>query len=294
MPYLDELRERLRLEAGDVIMEDWYDDLVSYLEKIEKSGAVDYAGYIHSHLIPDKDALYNIGVVNLRLKQVYSVYGYFSYVKSDSMLIHNIQTDVVNAEEVNAKRGNFSEDLRLQGKRVLKDEDPVHIASFYDYAKAQTEQAIKDALQNLGIPAKIEKKKVVDVYSFYDYAKSQIEQAVRDALLNLGIPAKPKLLGYQVDYYAPAMADVFASNLVVQFDGRVRVKVVGNKDFYTYMKFKPNVAPIEIIAWLNEGKPIKANTWKEMDFTVNKDDEVNVKVAPTTRITILIYNIPEA
>jgi len=258
MPYLDELRERLRLEAGDVIMEDWYDDLVSYLEKIEKSGAVDYAGYIHSHLIPDKDAFYNLGIVNLRLKQVYSVYGYFSYIKTDSMLIHNIQTDVVTAEEVNAKRGNFSEDLRLQGKRVLKDEDPVHIASFYDYAK------------------------------------SQIEQAVRDALLNLGIPAKPKLLGYQVDYYAPAMADVFSSNLIVQDSGRIRIKIIGNADFYSYLKHKPSGVPTEILGLLNAGNPLTKDSWYEFDFTVVKDDEINVKVTPTTRITILIYNIPEA
>lgn len=274
MPYLDELRESLKLEAGDVIIEDWYDDLVNYLEKIEKKGAVDYVGYIHSHLIPDKDALYNIGVHDFRLKQVHSVYGNFS--------------------NINANKGNFSEDLRLQGKRVLKDEDPIHIASFYEYAKFQVEQAIKDALLNLSIPTKIEEKKLVDVYSLYDYAKNQIEQAIKDALLNLGIPPKPHLLGYQVDYYAPAMADIFPQDLNVQYDGRVRIKVVGNVDFYAYMKFKPNVAPIEIVAWLNDGKPIKANTWKEMDFTVNKDDKVNVKVVPTTKITILIYNIPQA
>ena len=238
MPYLDELRESLRLEGGDVIMEDWYDDLVSYLEKIEKEGAVDYEGVIHKDLIPDTNDKYVIGSPDKKIKEIHV---------SD-----------VEAENVNANVGNFSDNVYVQGKRVLKDEDPIHIASFFDYAK------------------------------------SQVEQAIQDALLNLGIPAKPHLLGYKVDYVAPAMADIFPHNLNVQFDGRVRIKVMGDKDFYAYMKFKPNVAPIEIIAWLNEGKPIKAKTWKEMDFTVNKDDEVNVKVAPTTKITILIYNIPKA
>jgi len=238
MSYLDELRESLRLEGGDVITEDWYDDLITYLEKIEKGSAVDYEGVIHKNLIPDANDKYVIGSPDKKIKEIHV---------SD-----------VKAENVSANVGNFSNNVYVQGKKVIKDEDPIKISEFFDYAK------------------------------------SQIEQAVRDALLNLGIPPKPHLLGYKVDYYAPAMADIFLHNLNVQFDGRVRVKVVGNKDFYTYMKFKPNVAPIEIIAWLNEGKPIKANTWKEMDFTVNKDDEVNVKVAPTTRITILIYNIPEA
>lgn len=238
MPYLDELRESLRLEAGDVILEDWYIDLVTYLEAIEKGGAVDYVGYIHSNIIPDKDALYNIGLQDRRMKNIYSV--------------------SVNADNVNASVGNFTTNVYVQGKRVLKDEDPIHLASFYDYAK------------------------------------SQIVQAITDALLNLGIPPTPHLLGYKINYLAPEMADIFDSNLIALFDGKVRIKIVGDRDFYAYMKFKPNVAPVEILAWLNDGRPINAYTWKELDFTVNKNDEINVKVAPSTRITILIYNIPEA
>ena len=77
MPYLDELRKNLRLEVGDPITEDWYEYLVNYLEKIEKGSAVDYVGYVHRDLVPDKDALINLGVRNFRFKQVYSVYGYF-------------------------------------------------------------------------------------------------------------------------------------------------------------------------------------------------------------------------
>ena len=294
MPYLDELRSKLKLEAGDVILEDWYIDLTTYLEKIEKESAVDFVGYIHKNIVPDEDALYNIGVDKYRIKEIHGVDGYFDYVKTNYCVANSLQTESIRNDIIYSRKGEFSEDLRVQGKRVLKDEDPIHIASFYDYAKEQTEQAIKDALLNLDIPTKIEKKKVVDVYSFYDYAKSQIKQTIIDAFLNLGIPARPKLIGYQVDYVAPAMEDIFNPNLVAQFDGKVRVKVIGNNDFYTYMKFKPNVAPIEIIAWLNDGEPIKANTWKEMDFTVNKNDEINVKVFPTTKVSIFIYNIPEA
>jgi len=294
MPYLDELREKLKLVTGDLILETWYDDLHNYLTAIEKNSAVDYVGWMHRDVIPDRDALYNLGTVNLKLKQVYSVYGYFSHIKSGSIHIYNIQTDIITSEDVNAERGNFSEDLRLQGKKVLKDGDPIHIASFYDYAKAQTEKAIENALLNLNVPAKIEKKKVVDVYSFYEYAKSQIEQAIRDTLLNLGIPAKPKLLGYQVNYDAPAMADVFSPNIVVQDSGRVRVKIIGNIDFYSYLKHKLSGVPTEILGLLNTGKPLTKHSWYEFDFTVVKDDEVNVKVAPSTRISIFIYNIPEA
>jgi len=156
MPYLDELRESLRLEGGDVIMEDWYDDLVTYLEQIEKNGAVDYEGVIHKDLIPDTNDKYVIGSTDKKIKEIHV---------SD-----------VEAENVNANVGNFSENVYVRGKRVLKDEDPIHIASFFDYAK------------------------------------SQVEQAIRDALLNLGIPAKPNMLGSKADDYAPAMKDILFHN----------------------------------------------------------------------------------
>lgn len=274
MPYLDELREGLRLEAGDPIMDWWYDDLVEYLEHLEKNGAVDYAGYAHGDIIPEQDALLNLGLSSKRFKQTHSVYGYFDTVKATS--------------------GAFTQELTVQGKKVLKDEDPIHIATFYAYAKQQMEQAVRDALLNLDIPTKIEKKKVVDVYSFYDYAKTQIEQAITDALLNLGIPAKPKLIGYSVNYSAIDMQDVFANNLLMQFDGRARVKMIAESDFYGYIKFKSKEAGVEILGMINQGKPIKANTWKEEDFTVNKDDEINIKVSPSTTVSIFVYNIPEA
>lgn len=290
MPYLDELRERLKLECGDVITADWYEDLVTYLRHLEKEGAVDYEGYIHKSLYPIADNQILLGNEYLRFKEVnavnvnsYSVYastGYFSgRVQSYEVLASignfsdrvntkevdastgnflGVNTDEVNAGSVNAGIGNFSEQVYVQGKRVIKDEDPIKISEFYEYAK------------------------------------SQIIQAIQDALLNLRVPPKPYLLGYQVDYVAPEMYDVFSPDLVVLWDGRVRVKVMGDNDFLAYVKFVPNTTPVEVLATLNSATPITANSWFEFDFTVNKDDKVNVRVTPTTKITIFIYNIPEA
>ena len=152
MPYLDELRENLRLEVGDPITEDWYNDLVSYLEKLEKGSAVDYIGYAHRDITPDKDALINLGVRNLRFKQVYSVYGYFSYVKSSTIIFHNLQGEDINADSVESRVGVFSEKLTVQGKTVLKDEDPIHIATFYDYAKRQLQDAVLNAIYGWSSP----------------------------------------------------------------------------------------------------------------------------------------------
>ena len=123
---LEELRLRLKLEAGDVITEDWYNDLVEYLSLIEQGGAIDYDGYIHKDLIPDSDSAYSIGTADYRLKEVHATSGYF--------------------DSVNSRTGEFSESLTVQGKTVLKDEDPIHIASFFDYAKSQLQEAVQNAI----------------------------------------------------------------------------------------------------------------------------------------------------
>ena len=273
MPYLDELRNRLQLRSGDLITEEWYTDLVTYLRTIEKEGAVDYSGIVHRDLIPDKDAVHNLGSSSLRFNNIHAVRGAFS----EELTVNNIyaakgefaeelKVNFINAVEGNfseniettniyAVKGEFSEDLRVQGKKVIKDEDPIHIATFFDYAKRQ------------------------------------ITESVIDALLNLGIPPKPVLIAYKVDYYAPAMVDVFDPDILVKFDGKVRIKATTTSDVYLYLKHIANMVGVEITSLLTT---IKKNTWIEKDFTVNKDDKVNVKVLPSCKITIYIYNIPEA
>ena len=70
--------------------------------------------------------------------------------------LHGTLTDGtkdVNVNKVSAKAGEFSESLTLQGKAVLKDGDPIHVASFLDEAKDQITQAI-DASRITEISAK--------------------------------------------------------------------------------------------------------------------------------------------
>jgi len=224
MPMFDYLKVR----PGQVIRSSWANDLVDAIQTVAEYGAVDYDGYVHKDLIPDTDLALNLGMENLRFN------------------------------EVNAGYGNFTYDLRLQGKRVLKDEDPVHIASFYDYAATQ----IKDEIIN--------------------------------ALTELGIPPKPSRVGVKVAYYAPAMVDIFDPDLVMNWDGRARFKLSGYEDFWAYVKHTAYDLAISIVAALNSGNPIEKDTWAEFDFTVNKNDKVNVRVFPSTTITVIVYNIPEA
>jgi len=224
MPMFDHLKVR----PGQVIRSSWANDLVDAIQMVAEYGAVDYYGYVHKDLIPDRDLALNLGLEDLRFKEVHAGYGYFSH------------------------------DLRLQGKRVLKDEDPIHIASFFDYAAQQ----VKDEIVN--------------------------------ALTELGIPPKPHRVGVKVNYYAPAMADLFDPDLVMNYDGKARFKLSGYEDFIAYIKHVPYGLAQEIVAALNSAMPIEGRTWAEFDFTVNQNDKVNVKVYPSTTVTVIVYNIPEA
>lgn len=306
MPYLDELREGLKLECGDVITAEWYEDLVKYLELLEKYGAVDYAGYIHKNLYPVEDnriligndyyRIKEINVVDVDAENVYASTGYFSGRVSTNEIVANTGSfsERINANEVEANTGSFSNMNAVNiaadsvsasegnfSERVYSQEVEASIGYFSNQVYVQGKRVIKD-------------EDPIKISEFYEYAKDQIQQAIKDALLNLGIPVRPQLIGYQVDYVAPAMRDVFPSDLVVPWDGRIRIKVMGDDDFLAYLKFIPNAAPVEILATLNSSTPITANSWFEFDFTTNKDDKVNFRVFPTTKITIFIYNIPEA
>lgn len=218
----------LKVKPGQVIRASWANDLVDAIQSVAEKGAVDYYGYVHKDLIPERDLALNLGMDDLRFK------------------------------EVHAGEGHFSKDLTLQGKRVLKDDDPVHIASFYDYAATQ----IKDEIIN--------------------------------ALAELGIPPKPIRVAVKVAYYAPAMADVFDPDLVMNYDGRARFKLTSYQDFYAYIKHIPSGFTDEIVSALNAANAMSSNAWYEFDFTVNKDDKVNVRVYPSTTVTVIVYNIPQA
>lgn len=197
MPYLDELRERLRLEAFDIIDEIWYNDLVTYLEAIEKEGAVDYVGYVHSDLIPDKDALYNIGIQNLRFRSVNAVYGYFYRVDSDLIFFHNIFGDEANIDRINSDWGYFSNNVYVQGKRVLKDEDPIYISAFYDYAKSQLEDAVLNAILRWSPPPLLMNDRAV-------VTALRIEERIEDGK------------GFRASFRYDGLADGATTNILIQ------------------------------------------------------------------------------
>jgi len=90
--------------------------------------------------------------------------------------LHSALTDGtrdINVNKVTAKTGEFLETLTVQGKAVLKDGDPIHIASFFEQAKNQITQAI-DA------------SKVSDISAKQDTAIDRLT-SIRDTLSRISI-----------------------------------------------------------------------------------------------------------
>jgi len=67
MPTLDDLR----LRTGQLITENWFDDLVDFLEQVQYDGAVSLYGYVYKSLIPYGDVLLNLGLATHRFKEIH-------------------------------------------------------------------------------------------------------------------------------------------------------------------------------------------------------------------------------
>jgi len=262
--------EDLILRVGDVITQDWYERLVDHLNKIAFQGAVDYYGYVRSDLIPIADLALNLGTKSKRFLNVFAAYGYMAKLDADKVQASDVAATNINTNAITAKSGSFDETLTLQGKQVLKDGDPIYVADLYQAAYEKITYAI-------------------DVSKVADYI-ADIKADI-DLLLNY---RKPELLAYEVNAYATAMAPIFASDVVVARDGRVRVKMLSDVDVYAYLSWRPSGFTDVIDGLLNRGEMVHAMTWHEEDFTVRQGDKVNVKVYPDAKVTVFIYNIGEA
>lgn len=213
--------EELRLRSGQVITEDWYDNLCDILSAGLEDGGVDMYGYIHKDLIPDADLKHRLGSDNRRLK------------------------------EINVGYGNFVYDVTVQGKKVLKDSDPVFIADLYAAARTSVSEAVKSAL-------------------------------------------KPILLAKEIDKNVNAFTDVFASDVPIREDGRLRVQVIVSPSVYAYLKKVPAGEISAVRALLNEGKILPSDVWVEQDITVQREDYVNLQFDAATKVSTFLFNIPSA
>lgn len=114
MPMLDDLR----LRTGQLATEDWYENLVDYLEQIGYGGIISAYGYVVGDLIPIADLLLNLGIPLKQIKEVHAGYVY--------------------------AKGN----IWIDGKVVIKDGDPVSVSDLGADAQDKIRQAINSSYES--------------------------------------------------------------------------------------------------------------------------------------------------
>lgn len=112
--------EDLYLKQGDVIEESWYKLHYEIHKNIDElllgvSPIIKY-GYVYGDLIPYKDSAIDIGSPELRINNIFAMTGY------------------------------FDNDVFVQGKRVIKDGDPISLYDIYELAQNKIKAAVYESV----------------------------------------------------------------------------------------------------------------------------------------------------
>lgn len=272
MPCLEELR----LGTGQLITEDWIDDLIDYLCELGYGGVVSVYGYVMKDLVPYVDLALNVGIPLKRFLEVHAGYVYAS--------------------------GN----MWINGKVVLKDGDCITIGDIEDTAKTKISQAVGSGL-DASVDIEAIKGSVAKLDTNLSGVEADIEQihtdlgtleddqeATTTAIESLLARFKPSVEGLIWNVFKTGGVKLFGSNLVMSEDGRARVKIESSYYVYTSLIHKATGESVEIEALLNAGASLNPASWYEFDFTVMQNDELNLKIDKSSTITVIVYNIPNA
>jgi len=270
MPTLDELR----LKTGQLITEDWFDKLVDFLEEVGYGGVITVYGYVSKDLVPVEDLLINLGIPLKNFKELHVGYGYFKY------------------------------DAWIEGKKILKDGDPITVEDLGSPAQTKITTAIDNSTQLAGIKGDTAHLDI-NISAFRDAITGKLDVIaskqdqsyskltdIDNHLLGQSFIFKPILLDKVINQIAPDMADIFPTDLIVPYAGRIRFKFMAGYEIYAYVKHRPSGTTTDLIAMLNAGASIPPACWHEFDFTVMNNDKINFRITPSTTISLFIYNIP--
>lgn len=137
----------------------------------------------------------------------------------------------------------------------------------------------------------------VDIY--YLEIKSELKELksevdpISDYVREIYLMKVPSLLVCLINEPVVEGTDIFPIDIPIDRSGRARFKLLLTKLGYVQVKLISPILPIEILGYLNAGEPIPSDAWHEFDFTVMKDDMINVRVYPSQNITIFIYSLGE-
>jgi len=120
--------EYLKVKTGQVIRSSWANELIDSIQMVAEKGAVDYYGYVHKDLIPDRDLALNLGLENLRFREVHAGYGYFTYGIFPRTMLLGLQQDYYAYELTDI----FDPDLLIEFDGICRVKAK-HEYDFYAY-----------------------------------------------------------------------------------------------------------------------------------------------------------------
>jgi len=140
--------EDLYLKAGDVIEESWYklhyDIHKSIEELLAGATSVIRYGYVYGDLVPYQDSVLDVGKPELRFNNVFAMTGY------------------------------FDNNVFIQGRRALKDGDPISLYDIYAQAQQKITYAIDDSYYvSLTLPIN---EKLADVLLELEEQKRKLDE----------------------------------------------------------------------------------------------------------------------
>jgi len=219
---------------------------------------------------------------------------------------HNLK---INLQSLDAKVEAYYLDCKSEIDDVRSDVEAYYLELTRQHEELQSKinryyLEVKSELGNIEsksdtISSKIDtlasdvRKYYLDVKSQLSDLKSEVDP-ISDYVREIYLMKVLKLLGYVVNKYVPEGYDVFDSDITVDRNGRVRFKLWLSITGYAAVKWTPAGLAEAILGYLNAKDPIPSDAWHEFDFTVMKDDKINVRVYPSQNVTIFVYGLGEA
>jgi len=233
------------------------------------------------------------------------LYGYVGALKSDlEKLDEKVEAYYLDCKDEIANVSTNVEQYYLEIKSELGDIETIVNQLKSDVAGIKTDVRqyyleIKDELKTISVAPNVEKyyleikDELGTIDAKLDQLKSDVDGMAGD-IHEIYLMKIPRLLASVINQSVSEGADVFSPDVEVDRNGRVRFKLWLSVIGYVATKWIPAGTVEEIVGYLNARNPIPEASWHEFDFTVMKNDKINVRIYPGMTVTVFVYGLGEA